>query len=323
MKVIALMPVKNEEWLLNLVLTQLKLFVDEIVVLDDHSTDNTINILKSYDVIIKHHTESTFSDSHSATRQKLLDIGRKRGGTHFVFLDADEAFTTNFLNNFRSLLKTLKPGQKVLLEWLCLWKSAFKYRKDNSVWSNNFKDFIFCDDGFSNYTDAKFHEGRTPEVNNEDNTIKIDTSQGAVLHFQFVPFKRFQMKQAHKRCRDIALDSNLDAIAVNRRYEITLDDNNAKCVDIPAHWIKNLKGISKLKDADVGWYYQDILRFFSQKGIEFFEPLQIWHVPELYDEFVKQVGREPRSNLQPPKSFFSRVVEKRLIKIIKNFLEKI
>ena len=38
----------------------------------------------------------------------------------------------------------------------------------------------------------------------------------------------------------------------------------------------------------------EVLDMFKEKGILYFEPLDIWHIPQLRDLFVKEVGREPK-----------------------------
>src|SRR2546430_13315901 len=44
--------------------------------------------------------------------------------------------------------------------------------------------------------------------------------------------------------------------------------------------------------------------FRSERGIEFFEPLEIWHVPSLGREFQRRTGRDPRPDrsYRPPAS---------------------
>jgi hypothetical protein len=39
-----------------------------------------------------------------------------------------------------------------------------------------------------------------------------------------------------------------------------------------------------------------MLRLFDEKGIEFFEPLEIWHLQRLRHEFRRRTGRNPRSD---------------------------
>ena len=45
MKVIALLPFKNEEWCLPAYLHNTKVIADEIIAIDDGSTDNSVKIL--------------------------------------------------------------------------------------------------------------------------------------------------------------------------------------------------------------------------------------------------------------------------------------
>ena len=73
----------------------------------------------------------------------------------FYFLDADEAISSNFKENF-SIIKTLEPGQSLELIWLAMWKSLKRYKNDNSVWSNNYKDFIYRDDKKNMITSKSF-----------------------------------------------------------------------------------------------------------------------------------------------------------------------
>ena len=47
MKVISLLPFKNEEWVLPSYLYSIKRLSDEIIAIDDGSTDNSVKILES------------------------------------------------------------------------------------------------------------------------------------------------------------------------------------------------------------------------------------------------------------------------------------
>lgn len=294
MKIIGLIPVRNEEWILSVTIPQLGKYVDQIICLDAGSVDGTIKILRSYGAEII--DGRAFQNDYGMCRQMLLDKGRENNGTHFVWLDADEAFTSNLRKIFVERLGSMKPGQKLALQWLCLWKDPKKYRDDGSVWTNLYKDFVFCDDGIASFNGAaQLHEGRTPG-SNENTWISIPKDEGAVLHFQFVAFERFQMKQAFQRCRELFL-GKADPMSLNEKYSITLDDSGAKCKDIPREWLEGIGGLEGLRYAGVDWYYPEILNLFEKMGILYFEPLQIWHVPQLYDEFIKRVGREPKSLL--------------------------
>ena len=47
MKVVSLLPFKNEEWVLPSYLYSIKRLSDEIIAIDDGSTDNSVKILES------------------------------------------------------------------------------------------------------------------------------------------------------------------------------------------------------------------------------------------------------------------------------------
>ena len=119
-------------------------------------------------------------------RQNLFNYAREAGGTHFVCLDADETFTSNFVPIARDIMSQLNIGEKVSMQWLALWKSSTHYRNDYTVWSNNFKDFIVCDDPSYEYDANRFLcEDRTLGPNNDNTMRRLEVEHGAVLHYQF------------------------------------------------------------------------------------------------------------------------------------------
>ena len=310
MKIIALFPVKNDAWILPVTIPQLKLFADEIICLDGGSTDGTKELLESYGVVV--HDQDLTNINYSSWRQELLDAGRQRGGTHFIWLDADEAFTSNFLPHFIHELTKLKPGQKLVMKWICLWKSARVQRIDPCVWSNLYKDFVFCDDGTSMFGTTMLHEGRTPGDTTAESSIIVNPTIGAVLHFQFAAFTRFQIKQVFQRCREYVLGHGT-ARRLNHKYRETLDDEKAATEKIPTSWLSGIEGIDSIVDTDSAWYHTEIINYFNKKGIEFFEPLEIWHVEKYKNMFIEKVGRSPHSLIYPKIVIYLNQVRKNIL----------
>ncbi|MDO8575427.1 MAG: glycosyltransferase [bacterium] len=295
MKVVALMPVKNDAWILRTTIPQLKIFVDDILCLDGFSEDNTLEVLKEFNVKVK--TQSGKETNYSKWRNELLDWGRNEGGTHFVWLDADEAFTSNFLPIFKDTLEKMKPGEKLAMNWLCLWKDYRVYRNDNSIWSNLYKDFIFCDDDKSSFGNTLLHEGRTPNSEIKEWT-KLPLEKGSVLHFQFVPFKKFQIKQAFQRCREYVAKTG-SVRRINNKYSETLDKDDVKLKDIPKEWLSGIIVPKEILTMDDIYYKKSIMNFFKEYGVKYFEPLEIWHLDELKKIFIEKLSREPKIKKYP------------------------
>jgi hypothetical protein len=294
MKTVALIPFKNEEWILEPCLASLKSVADEIIGCDDGSTDRSVEIMKSHGAVVISNQDREISGwAEHSIRQRLLEHGRKRGGTHFICIDADEAIASHSTRGLRARLPTMKPGERLCLQWIALWKSPRKYRADASVWSNNFKDFVFCDDGASTHDYAFLGVGRTPGKHSPETTIRLPAEEACMLHFQAVPWARYQMKQAWYRCSEL-IKTPRDFWAINEKYSITLEDPNAGLLTTPDEWMESIPIRDDLTAVSPETHKRQILEYFELHGAKFFEPLEIWHIPELRQDFLRRVGRNPR-----------------------------
>jgi len=300
MKLTALLAFKNEEWILPAYISSIAEVVDEIVAVDDGSTDNSAALLTGAGALVKTHSGNARAGwDENNIRDSLLKLGRERGGTHFLCLDADEALTAPAQLVLRDEISSLDPGQKLAMQWLALWKDPRRFRNDASVWSDNFKDFAFADDGANRAESSGGREWgvfRTPGPNSEHNWRRLPADKGAVFHFQFVPWQRFQAKQAWYRCVEL-IGGQQSPYQINRMYAPTLDDAAAGCAEVPAGWYRGIDVPSGLASLPASWQLESTLQLFTEHGVGFFEPLQIWHVPELRERFIAEVGREPKPDL--------------------------
>ncbi len=292
-KIIALLPVRNEELFLPTYLSSVSSIADEIIALDDHSTDMSASILeKAGAVVIKSSFKNDGIVNMSQRRKILLKEGRKRGGTHFIWLDADEAFSANFVQNARKYILELSSGEKLFFKWITLWKDIAVYRAD-FPWGNIYKDFIVFDNPSYDFEDAFLSESRTQGANNK--IKKVPESEGVVLHYQFVAWERAQLKQVWYRCREL-IEQKKSAKKINSAYSITLDSSKINLKKIESDWIINsFHGISDISRVANDHYKKDLFRWFDEYGIAFFEPLQIWHIDFLRNEFRKRMNRDPVS----------------------------
>lgn len=298
MKIVALLIFKNEENYLASYISSITNIAETLVALDDESTDNSVEIVKKYaknkiKVILQKAPKKTMDEPVGKLRQSCLEIGRETGGTHFICLDADEAFTSQFKKNANNYLTKMKPGDKLFLQWLTMWNSSNSYIDDKSVWSNNYKDFIFFDDGKVDFQNIAIHEPRTPYKEGVGNSIRIPIKDGAVFHWQFVPQRYFQIKQAYYRCYELV--QGKDYREINGTFKITHNRPFIKMKKVPSEWYEDLllPTFSKINSSNN--FYDRIIKYFDEYGCEKFQKLEIWHIKELRDEYKKRVGYDPRT----------------------------
>jgi glycosyltransferase involved in cell wall biosynthesis len=294
MKVITLVPIKNESWVLRFSLKNFSIFSDEIILLDDGSTDDSVAIAQLFPKVkVLPYKEQEKHVNMSARRKKLLKAGRTSGGTHFIFLDADEILSSAVSLDIKELLEKMTAGEKLLLPWIMV------YKENNTLWYSpkdkvNYKDFIFCDDHVSNYGNKALSEARTPEGSKHRTIIPFE--KGCVFHLQYISSKRYELKQAWYRCQEL-MEGARSAKRINAMYDFTKRN-------IPSHLVQTKdafiqENITRLTENEGSTYKEQIEKLFSMQGIGFFEPLDIWHIPELYELFVQTTGRAPHPSLFP------------------------
>ncbi len=227
MKKIAIMPVKNEEWILEHSLNCASQFFDHIIVADQNSTDKTPEICKKFNkvVYIKNDSENY---NEGNRRQLMLDKAREFTGNNFIInLAADEVFSANIMKSaiFNEMIKDKEPGTGFSFQWVQLWKTDEKYRDDKSVCSNLYRPFAFIDDRITNDEPGFAHLSLIPEAFVK-NTVTIDNVK--VLHYQFVDFERMLIKQRWARLLEFEhypQSDFLKSIILNNKYYITKDES--------------------------------------------------------------------------------------------------
>lgn len=291
MKIISLLPIKDEAWILEFCLTNLSAISDEILILDDHSTDESIEIAKNFPkAIVMTYEDGDTLVNMSKRRNFLLEQGRKRGGTHFVMLDADECFSDNFVKNFKQEIEKLSPRESLGLPWkLTYLENSLAVADKNGT----IKDFIFCDDGVSTYENKVLSENRTPCKD-----LKVaEGNDYAVYHFQNFSVKRNQLKQIWYRCNEL-IEGKISAQKINARYDFTKNLKPQNSVPLLDKEIsKTLYLINQAGSAD--HLLKRIQKLFDKYGVGHFEPLDIWFLDETQNIFRQKLKRQPKIKTFP------------------------
>ena len=144
------MPVRNEAWILPYSARAVLTWVDHAIFLDHASTDDTPSILAEIAeeapgrVLILREPDPTWAEMNH--RQRMLEVGRDLGGTHFAIVDADEVLSAHLRERVRAALPIMPKGFTLELPLLNCWRSLDTYRNDTaSLFGSAWATLLFRD----------------------------------------------------------------------------------------------------------------------------------------------------------------------------------
>jgi hypothetical protein len=290
-RVICLMPVKNEIDTLPITLEIISSYCDVIIIADQMSDDGSREIYKKFPKV---KVIDNPREGHSnQVRWDLLKTAREYAGKNLILcLDADEYIPPTLFNKFLNEHE-FNIGESFRFPWIQLWKSI-EYFNNTGAWYRNYQRAAWVDDHKTSYIDGiviNDHVSRVPRdfLKNCERLTNIP-----IIHLQWVSWEKTQYKQALYRCSEL-IKKPKDYISINSAYSLSLEQKNVRLSSINKEWIDGIPSLKTIENFKPSWHKKEIYDLFDKYGILFFEPLQIWHIKELEDEFMKKVGRKPVS----------------------------
>ena len=281
MRIIGLVPGRNESQRLAFCLRALARYTDAIVYLDDFSEDDSVKVVESLAAecrVERILRKDRWYRDEPGDRNRLLDAGREIGGTHFIAVDADEAFTANCANGdyLRRLILALQPGDQLTVNWIQLWRDVGQFRFDDSVWTWNYKGVIFCDDGLCRHYSDFIHTPRVP-ANLSGQVHRLSGYAHGLMHFQFVNWRNLMVKQAWYRCLEHIRDPQKTVAAINERYAASKDERGLRLRIAPLEWLTGYPffDVTMVNESE-SWREKQIHQWFNQYGQSHFKNLDIW-----------------------------------------------
>lgn len=130
-KIVAMLRIKNEsEWIAE-VLASLERAVDEIVILDDHSTDDTVRICRTFTKVVDLHEQEASDVDEVRDKNLLLQMALRREPEWILAMDGDEVLEESAPERIREGIRVAPPQVVTLaFEWLYFWDDRAHYRVD-------------------------------------------------------------------------------------------------------------------------------------------------------------------------------------------------
>ena len=185
--------VKDEAILLDHVLPFWQEYpVDEFVFLNDHSTDNTVDVIGNYlgnEATVLTPTTEKFHEAKN--RSAMLEYSRDAGDDVVISLDADELLSLSFLNHFDWVMHEALDLRIFLYQYNVVG-SMNKIRQD-PAYINNFRDFLFPlkHTGTFDESQDRYHTPRTPPITLPDVPLK----DCGFIHLQAINVRFYAIKQ--------------------------------------------------------------------------------------------------------------------------------
>lgn len=158
----------EEKRFLNQYLDRMSQLTNRIVIIDDGSTDNSVNICSKYTSEI-YQTDRLMAKNESVLRRTLWEKCAQlcTNKDYILIQDCDEFYTDNSLQNFE---KALEVGESLGADSLAIRKydmwNKNQYREDPPYWKIHFQFLTWCVKYKENYTyywnNKKLHCGSLP-----------------------------------------------------------------------------------------------------------------------------------------------------------------
>lgn len=135
---VAALRVKNETWVIRYTLSALSEFVDKIVVVDDGSTDGTVEVCKAFPKVVEIHENGLRGENQvneAADWNRLTALARKYGATWILYTDADEMLEPA-IKEFVARLPDMSAYNMIRFRKISPWKGITHYRTDKKRFDN-------------------------------------------------------------------------------------------------------------------------------------------------------------------------------------------
>lgn len=141
-KIVALCRVKNGGEIFKKCLTKVSSMVDEVIVFDDNSTDNTAEIAQKFSNVVYHKSQWQTLDE-ARDRQWMLDKARELKADWCWIMDHDEMPSDKLYRDIRTIVENANPEKDLYSFKIChLWNSEKQFRTDG-LWGQFWQGRLF------------------------------------------------------------------------------------------------------------------------------------------------------------------------------------
>jgi hypothetical protein len=296
MKLIGMMPARNEDWCLGLSLRVALMWCDEVVVLlhacTDRSAEITLGIARECPGRVRViATDGEWAEMEH--RQRMLVLARSFGATHLAIIDADEILCGNLLpsmtalNTINAYLYAMRPGEILQLPGYNLRNGIDRYHS-NGVWGKRWFSTAFADDPRLHWGGNTFH-AREPRGLELKPYRPIQQGQGGVMHLWGCFERRLIAKHAMYKVTERLRWPEKSVERIEREYSWAINGDpivpsfgtpdSWTYAPVPESWWAPYAHLMKYLEVDQEpWQEAEVPRLVAEHGNEKFAGLDLFGV---------------------------------------------
>lgn len=187
MKLVAMLRVKDAEDTLDGCLVSLERFVDEVVVVDNGSTDGTFDIYRDHPSVVYVGRSQGYDEARD--KNQVLEYAVLRNPDWIVWIDADEEFDERFDRAAAERAMTQTYFTSVWFKLYHFWRNKTDVRVDGR-WAPTFQRMMWKNTPLACWGDAAIHNGFIQRVEGDAFGSRV-----AIKHFGHITEKKTTDKQ--------------------------------------------------------------------------------------------------------------------------------
>ncbi|MEK6481696.1 glycosyltransferase family 2 protein [Catalinimonas sp. 4WD22] len=295
---ICITPTKNEAWILPVFLEINSQWADKFIVVDQCSTDGSIEILQKHPKVTLIKNENLEYDELYRSRLLWENVRKIKAEKRIVIaLDADEYIPPALVNSeeWRGLVN-LKLGTRIYMKWIEV-QPAFKGYISNV----RMKPFGYVDD-LKEIQGKKIHSDRVPT---NEVVEPYYCNEVVNLHLGEVPIVRNYKKHSWYLMWEY-IEKNTSAFDLNLNYRKSAALPGKMLETLDNKWLPLVIKKSKL-DIDVDtitWWDLEIIHWLIKYGEDKFKMLDIWNYD--WNLIYKKLGNQ--GDLRDPRSILDKII---------------
>jgi hypothetical protein len=294
MRLVGLMPVRNEAWCLGFTLRIALKWCDEVVVLAHACTDGTDDILKQVSDEVDSRLQIIECPepewAEMVHRQRLLDWARIDGASHIAIIDADEFVTANLLPSederrqgsahIRDYVEACMPGHLLELPGYNLREMpgqplTMRYHA-NGVWGSRWFATAFMDSPALNWQGDRFHH-REPFGCGWNRWRPVQQGYGGTVHLWGASERRLRAKHVHYRLTERLRWPDKPVSDIERLYSLATAPREPWYYhQLPPTWIEPYADLMQYLDIDAEpWQETEVRLVLETHGRDHFRGLDL------------------------------------------------